>query len=654
MAVEPIADRKLARFLPFLFGLLTVAAILAVVLGIDGRASESFRRAGVLARMDLTRAKLEQALQDGLQLARGLAAFVMSRDGFTDDEFLRFANALERDHKGVRSLQLAPKGVITYLTKPELNESVRGLDLLANPRSRATVQLAIDERRLIIAGPLELIQGGVAIIGRLPIYKPNEQGVERFWGFATVLLELEPLLVEAGIGTEEHGLDYALRSADTENADSTLYVGDATVFDRALAIQNIAVPNGNWHIAAVPNRHWPGVWPGRHWLWMIGSSLAVMAGILFYTLIRRPMVLKNRVDQATQALRLSEERYKTLATIAPVGIYQLAGGTELVFMNEQWSRITGVTGKRFDNDSYRKMAHPDDLEATSYAWKRLLENGEPFSLEYRFTQPDGKEIWLLETAMPQKSDDLEKSLIIASVVDITDRKTAEMEVVRSNAELEQFALIVSHDLKAPLRAVSGYCSVLQEEYSDRLDDTAQGYIRSAVEGTARMRRLIEGLLEFSRAGSREQVIETVGCAEVVETVLSDLGFEMEQLGAKTDIRELPTLRADRSELGQLFQNLITNSLNYRKDEPPEITISSEKQGGDWCISVSDNGIGVSDEHAESVFGVFKRLHSREEYSGTGIGLAICRKITERNGGRIWFDKEYEGGAKVCFTWPAEL
>jgi len=646
--------KRARQWLPLLLGVLAAVLVLVGVFLIDQREAESYRRAGVLAQMDMTRARFEEALQDRLQLARGLAAFAKSRNSFTENEFLEFAQALESKQKGIRSLQLAPGGVVTYFTKPELNEVARGHDILADLRNRDTVQMAINRRHLIVVGPSELIQGGVAIIGRLPIYKPDPQSAARFWGFATVLLDLEPLLLEAGIGIEEHGLDYAFSSADSVDAPRTVFSGDASIFEQASAMENIAVPSGSWQIAAVPNVNWPRGWPGRHWLSMIGSALALVAGLLIHALVRRPLILERRVDQATRALRLSEERYKTLATVAPVGIYQLVGDHELVFVNEQWRRITGVSGSHYDNDAYRKMIHPDDRAITNPAWDDLLRKNMPFSIEYRFNQPNGKEIWLLETAMPQGSDDRQKPLFIASVVDITDRRMAEMEVVRTNAELEQFALIASHDLKAPLRAVKGYCLALQEEYAGSLDHTAQGYLQSALEGAARMRQLIQDLLEFSRAGHREQIIEQVDCHEVLTTVLSDLGFEIERLSAKIDVRELPTLCADRNELGQLFQNLIGNSLKYCKDVRPEVTVSADYGRAHWCISVCDNGIGISDENAEQIFDVFKRLHSRDEYSGTGIGLAICKKIVERNGGRIWIDVTYEGGTKVCFTWPAVL
>lgn len=639
------------RLLPSFFGGIAAVFILVIVFQVDRHEAQDFRRTVVSARMEVIHAKLEQALQDRLQLARGLAAFAKSHATFTNVEFLNFARALEGEHKGVRSLQLAPGAVVKYMTKPELNEAARGHDLLSDPKRRSLVQQAIDERRFVIAGPLELIQGGVAIIGRTPVFIRDHNGVERFWGFATVLLELDALLAEAGIGTEDDGLTYALRGKDGLGAAGDLFMGEQRVFDEATAVRNVTIPGGSWQLAAMATANWPGVWPGQSWLWVIGSALAVLGGVMTDVLIRRPMMLQSMVDQATQALRKSEERYKTLATIAPVGIYQLAGVDELIFVNEQWSRITGMTGPRYDSPSYREMIHPDDVGFAGKAWDDLLEKRQPFSLEYRFIQPDGNEIWVLETAMVQEADDPENPVFVASVIDITDRRVAEIEVARSNTELEQFALIASHDLKAPLRAVSGYCAALQETCVGKLDDEANGYVCSALDGTQRMRQLIDDLLEFSRAGLRERTIELVDCQDVLQTVLADLCFEIEKLGAEIETRDLPTLRADRSDLVQLFQNLVGNGLKYRGGDVPKIVIFGEDDGTHWRIAVSDNGIGVPDEHAGIIFDVFKRLHARDEYSGTGMGLAICKKIVERNGGRIWLDTGYEGGTRVCFTWP---
>ena len=641
------------HIVPLVYGLCVAIVIATVVAIVDMRETKNARRMEIASQLESTTTKLEEAVQERLQLVRGLVAFVQSRKTFNDEEFLAFAQALEARQAGVLSLQLAPNGVIKYLTQPETNESARGLDLLANPQRFYMVQRSITRREYVITGPRALVQGGTAIVGRWPIFKPNASGDSDFWGFAIILLDLGPLLADAGIGTVDRGLDYALRGRDGRGADGDVFFGEESIFANADAVHLVALPTGSWQIAAVANENWAVHWSGRKWLWWVGLSLAALAGTMIWALVRRPRELRRLIEEATHALRVSQERYKTLATVAPVGIFQISGGTQLMFANEVWSEITGLTGPGYDSLVYRRMIHPEDVDLVAGTWERLKQDQVPFKIEYRFTKPGGKEIWLLETAMHQPTEDAQDNLIVGSIVDITARKNAEAELAASNAELEQFAAIASHDLKAPLRAVKGYCALLQEEYADKLDEPARDYISSAIEGAVRMRNLIDDLLEFSRAGFRARTIEMVESADVLDTVLADLRFDIEDSGASIVARNLPALLADRHDLGQVFQNLVGNGLEYCGDAEPRIVVEGEAAGDFWLICVADSGIGVAPEQADAVFEVFARLHSRSDHPGSGMGLAICRKIIERNGGRIWLDSGYSDGARFCFTWPRD-
>jgi len=226
------------------------------------------------------------------------------------------------------------------------------------------------------------------------------------------------------------------------------------------------------------------------------------------------------------------------------------------------------------------------------------------------------------------------------------------ELARSNADLEQFAYVASHDLQEPLRMVSAYTQLLAERYRGKLDEQADKYINYAVDGAARMQSLIQDLLAFSRVGRQETALKTTDCNEIVGQAMRDLQAAILESGATVTHGPLPRLMASSSQLKQVFQNLIANGLKFRRSEPPVIHISAEKQGSDWVFSVADNGIGVSAEHAESIFIIFNRLHTRTDYPGNGIGLAISKKIVERHGGSIQAVPNQGGGTIVRFTLPA--
>jgi len=227
------------------------------------------------------------------------------------------------------------------------------------------------------------------------------------------------------------------------------------------------------------------------------------------------------------------------------------------------------------------------------------------------------------------------------------------ELARSNAELEQFAYVASHDLQEPLRMVAAYTQLLRERYRGKLDENADKYIEYASEGAVRMQTLIHDLLAFSRVSRKTSTSGSVDCDAAMAEVMMSMGPAIQESGAAVTYDALPAVWAERSQITQLFQNLIGNAIKFRGKEAPEISVHAEKDGSQRLFSVSDNGIGIDPEQAENIFVVFQRLHTRTEYPGNGIGLAICKKIVERCGGKIWVEAHSGGGSTFKFTLPCE-
>jgi PAS domain S-box-containing protein len=242
--------------------------------------------------------------------------------------------------------------------------------------------------------------------------------------------------------------------------------------------------------------------------------------------------------------------------------------------------------------------------------------------------------------------------------DITERKQAEedlkktlADLERSNKELEQFAYVASHDLQEPLRMVSSYTQLLERRYKAKLDNDAQEFIAYAVDGANRMQRLIQDLLSFSRVSTRGNPFRPTDCNVVLGQARTNLDVIIRENNALVTNDELPLVMADETQLLLVFQNLINNAIKFRSKELPHVQVSAEKNGHEWIFSVRDNGQGIDPQYYDRIFVIFQRLHAKEEYPGTGIGLAICKRIVERHGGRIWLESKPGKGSTFYFTIP---
>jgi light-regulated signal transduction histidine kinase (bacteriophytochrome) len=217
--------------------------------------------------------------------------------------------------------------------------------------------------------------------------------------------------------------------------------------------------------------------------------------------------------------------------------------------------------------------------------------------------------------------------------------------------LQQFAYVASHDLQEPLRMITSYLTLLENRYKDKLDDDADEFIEFAVDGAKRMKQLIKDLLQFSRVGTHGKSFQKTNCEAVLKKTLSNLEVAIIENQAEITYDSLPMIKADDSQLLQLFQNLISNAIKFRSEKPPKIHVGAISKNGEWVFSVNDNGIGIEEEYEKRIFVIFQRLHANNKYPGTGIGLALCRKIVERHGGHIWFKSKLGEGSTFYFTIP---
>jgi PAS domain S-box-containing protein len=373
---------------------------------------------------------------------------------------------------------------------------------------------------------------------------------------------------------------------------------------------------------------------------------------------------------AERAVRDLQDGFRAAFDHAPIGVAlesidpQSSGA--LLQVNRSLCEITGHSAHELLETTLERLTHPDDLEEERKLLSRLRA-GEisSYSLEKRYLRPDGSTVWVMHNASTVYNPAGRMLYVIAQVEDISDRKAAQeslslahdelerraQDLERSNTDLQQFAYAASHDLSEPLRMVRSYVQLLARRYEGKLDADADEFIEFAVDGVTRMQALIDGLLMYSRAGTSEYAIGPVDCSEIVEAALMMLKARLDDTEAEIVIEPLPTVQADEAQLAQLFQNLIGNAVKFVSGRKPRVEVSAERREDEWCFSVADNGIGIDPKHADRIFAVFQRLQGRGEYEGSGIGLAICKRIVERHGGRIWVESQPGEGSTFRFTIP---
>jgi PAS domain S-box-containing protein len=357
----------------------------------------------------------------------------------------------------------------------------------------------------------------------------------------------------------------------------------------------------------------------------------------------------------------TEAKYRGLLEAAPDAMVVVNQGGEIVLLNLQAEKQFGYSrdellGQKVKNiipEGFAERLIADDLRSAEDALAQQIGTG----IELTGRRKDGSEFPIEIMLSPLESAD--GILVTAAIRDISVRKSSEERLVktvgelkRSNDELQQFAYVASHDLQEPLRMVASYTQLLAQRYKGRLDSDADEFIAYAVDGSKRMQGLIKDLLAYSRAGTNGKALHKISSENALKEALTNLRATIEESSAVVTHDSLPAITMDETQLVQLFQNLVGNAIKYRTPEVPHVHVSAAKNGGnEWIFCVRDNGMGIAPQYFERIFIIFQRLHGREEFMGTGIGLAICKKIVERVGGRIWVESQPENGSTFFFSVP---
>lgn len=482
-----------------------------------------------------TRNQLESSLNHSITATKILS--FLAEEELLGNYFDTVAQQLLDQNKFMDALQLVKGNTILKTYPLEGNEATIGYRIMENPMHRQEALKAFERRQLYFEGPFNLIQGGVGIVGRLPIFENGE-----LWGFTAVVIRVETLLKAIGIestGRKENYL-YQLVKYNEDGSERGRLFDHKTDCGTGIYHETFS-PIGDWHIFVKLEKplHLISTLPFS----LLGIIFSALLALFLRHLAAQPQKLKALVDEKTR-----------------------------------------------------------DLERLN----RKLENHA-------------------------------------------------RELMLSNKELEEFAYVASHDLQEPLRMISTFMNQLKKKYGDQLDEKAHSYIHFAVDGAKRMRQIILDILEFSRVGKHAENVEEINVNEVVKNVCLLQRRAIETKKASISFQGLPTIVSYRAPLAQVLQNLIANALKYSKpDVPPEITISARELAEEWEFSVSDNGIGIEPQFYDKIFIIFQRLHNKNDYEGTGVGLAIVKKTIENLGGRVWLESKEGSGATFFFTIPKIL
>lgn len=650
--------------------LLTVLPILAMEQLIEHFARQSAleqERISTINNLAILRTRLEGLINSHLLLVHGLSAVISAHPDMDQSEFARIAHGLVNERHALRNIAGAPNLVVSLVYPMAGNEAAMGLDYRTHPIQSATALRAMQTKQAVLAGPAPLIQGGIGIIIREPVFvsSPHTAEAPRFWGLISAVIDIVVLYRESGILDPELNLRLALRGRDGTGAAGEVFFGDPRILDNDAVMRDITVPGGVWQLAAIPVAGWgqptATLWAIR----LIGLLATLAAGLMIVLLVRGNEILHRQNEILDRTSRL-----------AKVAGWELDAATRKVSWSSESARIFDLEPGRGDTgidlDAGLNAFQGNMRRTIEQALREALEDGRPYDLELEMITATGARKWLHTIGIPVCEGGRVVRLEGAHQ-DITSRKLAEIEAQRLNAELEErvavrtaelaainkeletFSYSVSHDLKAPLRGIDGYSRLLLEDHLEQLDAEGRLFLANVRQGVAQMNELIEDLLAYSRIERRGLHGIPLDLARLVAQVLAeqcDEDLKARHGVVRLDLDEGLIVQADPEGLAIVLRNLLDNAVKFsRPDQRPEIDIHAKVMEKFIILTIRDHGIGFDMQFHDRIFEIFQRLQRAEDYPGTGVGLAMVRKAMLRMGGRVWAESAPGAGAAFHLELP---
>ncbi len=622
------------------------------------------------------RGRIETELNSRLFLTKGLAGLVRANPNISEAQFQAFAESLGHQGTAIRSLQLAPKGVVQHVWPYDSNKAAIGHDLLADPKRREAAENALINRGLWIAGPLTLIQGGLALIGRLPIYLQDDiTQKEYFWGFATILIDMPAFLNEVGLSGESGSLidRIAIRGIDSTGTDRPPFFGHPEIISQSIASTKVSLPAGSWHLDIGPSPISMRL-EEKYTFWISSILITLIVPLLVYLLLRLPNRFQRAVEVARVALETSEIRFRDAIDALPDGFVIFDSEDKLITCNDRYRSLYELSrdylqeGRTFEeilryafNKGQFNVLEEEDIEARIQ--QRLAKHHSSNGPMFEEQLASGHWVRIVERPIRGGGS-------VGFFVDITELKENQFELARAKDKAESanqaksaFLATMSHEIRTPMNVILGLLEVLNE--NENLPTEQKRYLDTAYNSAQQLLHILNEILDISKMEANKIQLDAVNFSieTAVDNVLAltDTPAKDKNLSLIKRIDGLPSLqvKGDQFRLQQVLLNLVSNAIKFTPSGSITISVSTQEKTPDNVevhFEIQDTGIGFSAEQEGALFKPFSQLDnsSQRKHEGAGLGLAICKQLVELMGGQISATGSPDKGAIFHFYLPFQL
>jgi PAS domain S-box-containing protein len=597
------------------------------------------------------KSQLEKSLSSRIYYTKGIAAYVTHHPNIEDKEFRQLASELIGRDSVIATMSLSPDCVISSVYPREGHEEAIGLDLLAHPERRKIVEQTIQTHKTFVAGPVELVEGGIAFISYTPIFEKTQDGENPFWGVTDIVIFRDELFNEAGLNATNNNFEYALRGPDGKGAAGEVFWGNERVFRQDPVTVEITLPTGSWILAITPSGGWKNTVNTTRLMAYVLFGSAVIISILVWLLVRAMLRIRNNQAELKALFGAMSD---LVIEFNVNGVYTKIAPTNRKLLVRPPDELLGRSLYDVFPEEQAKFFHDAIL--------KCLETRDTVEIDYPL-EIEGKELWFIA-----KLTRISPDSVIYVARDYTNRKKAEEELIRSQKKLEElnamkdkFFSIIAHDLKNPLGGYVNLTNMLYDSFDDMNEDEKKEIIELLNDSSKTVYNLLENLLEWSRSqrGKIPHKPENYDISFIADNVISVLALQTEAKNIRINnkIDKSSIAYFDVNSITTVIRNLLSNAIKFTP-EGGTITLDANKieHGGNqfYEVQVSDTGVGMSPEQMNNLFRIDKSVSTKgtNDESGTGLGLILCKEFINKNGGDIKISSIPGEGSTFKFTLPA--